>query len=96
MAQALFQVGDALTTIDTDKLDALGDFAIENSFANVGNAIAGAIGSIFGGGETEDSTSKELSEIKSVLQQILNKETNIYLDSTKVGTGFAVASSKIQ
>ena len=28
--------------------------------------------------------------------QILQKETNIYMDSTKVGTGFAMSTSKIQ
>lgn len=37
-----------------------------------------------------------MSAVEGVLQQILAKETNIYLDSTKVGTGFAVASSKVQ
>jgi len=37
-----------------------------------------------------------MSAVEGVLQQILAKETNIYLDSTKVGTGFAMASSKVQ
>ena len=37
-----------------------------------------------------------MAAVEGVLQQILSKETNIYLDSTKVGTGFAVASSRVQ
>ena len=37
-----------------------------------------------------------MSAVEGVLMQILNKETNIYLDSTKVGTGFAMGTSKVQ
>lgn len=100
MAVALMGVATALNQIDTDKLDSLNDFAISNS---IGNAVGGivsaitapieALGGMIGGGKGENN---ELAEIKSILQQILAKETNIYMDSTKVGTGFAMGTSKVQ
>ena len=37
-----------------------------------------------------------MSAVEGLLSQILQKETNIYMDSTKVGTGFAMSTSKIQ
>jgi len=50
------------------------------------------------GGPSVDLTPliNEMANMRSVMEQILMKETNIYLDSTKVGTGFAMASSKVQ
>jgi hypothetical protein len=97
MAKGLFGIGEALNTIDTDKLEELGDFALDNSLANIGNSIAGAIGSIFGSSSSkEDPQAKELAEIKSIMQAILNKNYDIYLDSTKVGTGMAIGTSKVQ
>jgi hypothetical protein len=39
---------------------------------------------------------ERMSAVEGVLMQIFNKETNIYLDSTKVGTGFSVATVKVQ
>lgn len=39
---------------------------------------------------------EKMAAVEGVLQQILAKETNIYMDSTKVGTGFAVGTSKVQ
>jgi hypothetical protein len=100
MATALMGVANALNQIDTDKLDSLNEFATTNS---IGNAVGGivnaitapiqALGNVIGGGNERDN---ELAEIKSVLQQILAKETNIYLDTTKVGTGFAMGTSKVQ
>jgi hypothetical protein len=95
MAQALFGVGEALNQIDADKLESLNEFAEVSPLAAVGNAIGGAIESLFGGGETKQS-SPELAEIRDILNQILKKETNIYMDSTKVGTGFAMGTSKVQ
>ena len=100
MAVALMGVSTALSQIDTDKLDSLNEFATTNT---IGSAVGGivnaitapieALGSAIGGGGEQ---SNELAEIKSILQQILNKETNIYMDATKVGTGFAVGTSKVQ
>jgi len=37
-----------------------------------------------------------MAAVEGLLSQILQKETNIYMDSTKVGTGFAMSTSKIQ
>lgn len=95
MAQALFGVGEALNQIDADKLESLNEFAEVSPLAAVGNAIGGAIEALFGGGE-EKQSSPELAEIRDILNQILKKETNIYMDATKVGTGFAMSTSKIQ
>jgi hypothetical protein len=95
MAQALFGVGEALNQIDADKLESLNEFAEVSPLAAVGNAIGGAIEALFGGGE-EKQSSPELAEIRDILNQILQKETNIYMDATKVGTGFAMSTSKIQ
>jgi len=38
----------------------------------------------------------KMAAVEGLLSQILQKETNIYMDSTKVGTGFAMSTSKIQ
>lgn len=37
----------------------------------------------------------EMQAVKAVLVQILNKDSNVYLDGAKVGKGIAMASSKI-
>jgi hypothetical protein len=95
LAAGLLGVAIALNQIDTDKLESLNEFAEVNPLTSVGNAISGAIGSIFGN-NGEKQTSPELTEIRNILSQILKKETHIYLDSTKVGTGFSMASSKLQ
>ena len=95
MAAGLLGVAEALNQIDEDKLESLNEFAEVSPLAAVGNAIGGAIEALFGGGE-EKQTSPELAEIRDILNQILKKETNIYMDSTKVGTGFAMSTSKIQ
>jgi hypothetical protein len=95
MAAGLLGVAEALNQIDEDKLESLNEFAEVSPLAAVGNAIGGAIESLFGGGE-EKQTSPELAEIRDILNQILKKETNIYMDSTKVGTGFAMSTSKVQ
>jgi hypothetical protein len=95
LAAGLLGVAIALNQIDTDKLESLNDFAEVNPLTSVGNAISGAIGSIFGN-SGEKQTSPELIEIRDILSQILRKETHIYLDSTKMGTGFSMGSSKLQ
>jgi uncharacterized membrane protein YoaK (UPF0700 family) len=95
MAAGLLGVAEALNQIDEDKLESLNEFAEVSPLAAVGNAIGGAIEALFGGGE-EKQTSPELAEIRDILNQILKKDTNIYMDSTKVGTGFAMGTSKVQ
>jgi hypothetical protein len=95
MAAGLLGVAEALNQIDEDKLESLNEFAEVSPLAAVGNAIGGAIEALFGGGE-EKQSSPELAEIRDILNQILQKETNIYMDATKVGTGFAMSTSKIQ
>ena len=36
-----------------------------------------------------------MQAVKAVLVQMLNKDTNVYLDGAKVGKGVTMASSKI-
>jgi hypothetical protein len=50
-------------------------------------------GTNLGGGE---GASSELAEIKNILSQILAKDTSIYMDSTKVSTGFNISTVRIQ
>jgi len=42
------------------------------------------------------NSSSELAEIKNILNQILNKDTNVYMDSSKVGTALNLGSVRIQ
>jgi hypothetical protein len=37
-----------------------------------------------------------LAAVENVLTQILNKDTNVYMDSTKVGTALNIGTVKIQ
>jgi hypothetical protein len=50
------------------------------------------------GGSNIDTSSlkNELQSIRDVLNQILAKEGNVYMDSTKVGTAMNIGTSKIQ
>jgi len=50
-------------------------------------------GTNLGGGE---GASSELTEIKNILSQILTKDNSVYMDSTKVSTGFNVSSVRVQ
>jgi hypothetical protein len=50
-------------------------------------------GTNLGGG---GNSSSELAEIKNILSQILAKDTNVYMDSTKVGTALNIGSVRIQ
>lgn len=42
------------------------------------------------------NSSAELAEIKNILNQILNKNTDVYMDSTKVGTGLNLGTVRVQ
>lgn len=42
------------------------------------------------------NSSSELAEIKNILSQILAKNTDVYMDSTKVGTGLNLGTVRIQ
>jgi hypothetical protein len=100
MAVALMGVSTALGKIDDKKLKSLNEFATTNT---IGSAVGGivsaitapiqALGNAVGGGNEKNN---EIAEMKSILQQILAKETHIYLDTTKVGTGFSMGTSKVQ
>lgn len=50
-------------------------------------------GTNLGGG---GGSSAELAEIKNILNQILNKNTDVYMDSTKVGTGLNLGTVRVQ
>jgi hypothetical protein len=51
-------------------------------------------GTNLGGGG--GGSSSELAEIKNILSQILAKNTDVYMDSTKVGTGLNLGTVRIQ
>ena len=102
MAAALAGVSTALNTIDTEKLEALSDFATENAFANAATGIVSAItapinaiGNAIGGGG-KDETIQKLDEIKIVMEQLLKKEGIVYIDSTKAGRAFTVGTYNLQ
>jgi hypothetical protein len=102
MAAALAGVSSALSTIDTDKLESLGDFATENAFANAATGIViaitapiNAIGNAIGGGGKDESAQK-LDEIKMVLQELLKKEGSVYIDGAKAGRAFTVGTYNLQ
>ena len=102
MAAALAGVSSALSTIDTDKLESLGDFATENAFANAATGIVSAItapinaiGNAIGGGGKDESAQK-LDEIKMVLQELLKKEGSVYIDGAKAGRAFTVGTYNLQ
>ena len=102
MATALTGVASALNDIDTDKLEALGDFATENAFANAASGIVSAItapitaiGNKVGGGGADQQAAK-LDEIKAILQQILTKEGTVNLDSQKIGQITSLKTVKVQ
>jgi hypothetical protein len=102
MVTALTGVASALNDIDTDKLEALGDFATENAFANAASGIVSAItapitaiGNKVGGGGADQQAAK-LDEIKAILQQILTKEGTVNLDSQKIGQITSLKTVKVQ
>jgi hypothetical protein len=102
MASAFLGVSTALNEIDGEKLEQLEDFMISSAISNVGQVISSAIASPIAaignaiGGNSKDSSSQELQEIKELLSKILQKESIINLDSEKVGTGFALGTVSIQ
>jgi hypothetical protein len=79
LASSLKLLNTELKSLDEDKLDTLSSFA--SNTAEPMSKIALGMGSLVGGG-----SSKELAEIRDILNQLLTKTGNVYLDSTKVGT----------
>ena len=86
----------------TNKLKKLNLDYFENSLGDKNGIKAGT--NLFG--NTAQSTSpsisvnitplvNEMQAVKAVLVQILNKDSNVYMDGAKVGKGVAMASSKI-
>lgn len=46
-------------------------------------------------GNSNDTLTKEMSEIKNILSQILNKEGAVYIDGAKVGKSIVLADSRL-
>lgn len=61
-------------------------------------AIGKAIGSLLGGGANIDISPliQKMDEVNSQLISLNSKSYDVYLDSTKLGTGLAVGTSKVQ
>jgi hypothetical protein len=89
LASSLKLLNVELKALDETKLDTLSDFAKET--AGPMAKTAGGISGIVGGG-----SSKELSEIRDILNQILTKTGTVYLDSNKVGTTQIVGTYRTQ
>ena len=66
-----------------------------STFGGTASATTGPLANLAGGG-SRDSFTVELKEIKAVLQQILAKEGEVFIDSTKVGIALAVGTSKLK
>ena len=104
MAIALEGLGGALEGVDTEKLAeimspslggvilGLGTTAIQGVTDTV-DSIAGAFGGEGGG---EDPVIAELQAVKDVLNQILEKEGSVMIDSSRAGTAFAMGTSRLQ
>jgi hypothetical protein len=88
LASSLKLLNVELKALDETKLDTLSDFAKETAGPMV--KTAGGISGIVGGG-----SSKELSEIRDILNQILTKTGNVYLDSNKVGTTQIIGTYRV-
>jgi hypothetical protein len=88
LASSLKLLNVELKALDETKLDTLSDFAKET--AGPMAKTAGGISGIGGGG-----SSKELSEIRDILNQILTKTGNVYLDSNKVGTTQIIGTYRV-
>ena len=105
ITQAVFELSNALASIDTDKLETimnpsmagvalgLGAAAVKGVTETVGN-VASTIGGTVGGDQNNPVVA-ELKAVKEVLNQILDKEGSVQIDSTKAGTAFAMGSSKM-
>lgn len=104
MAIALEGLRGALEGVDTEKLAeimspslggvvlGLGTAAIQGVTDTV-DSIAGAFGGEGGG---EDPVIAELQAVKEVLNQILEKEGSVMIDSSRAGTAFAMGTSRLQ
>lgn len=89
LASSLKLLNVELKALDESKLDTLSDFASKT--AEPMSKVAGGIGSMVSGG-----SSKELAEIRDLLNQILTKTGNVYLDSNKIGTTQIVGTYRTQ
>ena len=106
MTIALGALQTALNGVDTEKLSDVMNPGLGGVVLGLGTAaiqgVTDAVGSIagaFGAGEGEDPNQAvvaELQEVKQVLNQILNKEGAVNIDSTKAGTAFAMGTSRLQ
>ena len=98
MAVGLLGVAVALNQIDEDKLESLNEFAETSPLASVGKAIGGAIESLFGGGEEKQTQPliEKLIAIETQLVALNSKSYDVYIDTTKLGTGVAIGTSKVQ
>ena len=108
MAAALGELQNALDRVDSEKLSdvmnpslggvvlGLGTAAIQGATDAV-TGVADSISGMFGGGGGEgDPVVEELRAVKEVLNQILAKEGNVQIDTSRAGTAFALGTSRLQ
>jgi len=108
MAAALGELQNALDKVDSEKLSdvmnpslggvvlGLGTAAIQGATDAV-TGVADSISGMFGGeGGDNDPVVEELRAVKEVLNQILTKEGNVQIDTSRAGTAFALGTSRLQ
>ena len=97
IADSLLRMNQALTQLDVDKLEQISEIADNNSLEGFAGKISGAITkpleSMSG---KNDKSNNELNEIKNILNQILQKEGAVKIDSTKIGTALGMKTYRIQ
>lgn len=88
VAASLFGIAGGLAAVSLAGFAAL---PVIGALTGLG-LVAGAISP--GGGS--DEVVQELKEVKEILAQILNKDSNISIDSTRLGTAMSISSAKLQ
>jgi hypothetical protein len=88
VAASLFGIAGGLAAVSLAGFAAL---PVIGALTGLG-LVAGVINPGGGG----DEVVKELKEVKSILVQILNKDSNISIDSTRLGTAMSISSARLQ
>jgi hypothetical protein len=98
IAGALAGIGVALATVETDKLEEMGDLVMTTAFAAPAVAAAGAIGDMIagitgsGGGEKSESNDKLIAKIDELIVAV-KQGKNINMDGRRVGATLQLSAS---
>lgn len=98
IAGALAGIGIALATVETEKLDEIGDLVMTTALAGPAIAAAGAIGDMIAGitgggsGEKSESNDKLIAKIDELIVAV-KQGKNINMDGRRVGTTLQLSAS---